>query len=120
MRGLSSCREESISGLLIKSLIRLLCSESDPSSNVSDVTKRGETPFMELQVKEKSTGNDSLSPNEENSFLKVFLIYSNIIESSLLVSCAVFLLSFQQEGDKRTPEEANGREMFRTEDAPDK
>lgn len=87
---------------------------------MSDVTKGGETRFMELQVREKITGNNSPSPNEETSFLKVFLIYLNIIKSSLLVSCAVCLLPFQQEGDKTTPEEANGREMFRTEDAPDK
>lgn len=87
---------------------------------MSDVTKRDRTPFMELQVRKKSRGNNSPSPNEETSFLKVFLIYSNVIKSSLLVSCAVCLLSFQQEGDKRTPEEANGGEMFRTEDAPDK
>lgn len=87
---------------------------------MSDVTKCGETPFMELQVREKSTGNDSPSPNEETSFVKVFLMYSNVIKSSLLVSFAVCLLSVQQEGDKTTPEEANGREMFRTEDAPDK
>lgn len=78
-RGLSSYREESISGPLIDVLTSLLHLRSaDSCFNVSDVIKCGETPFMGLQAREKSTGNNSTSLNGKkvckNNFLNNFYV----------------------------------------------
>lgn len=80
-RGLSSYRE-SISALLmdvLTSLLYLRCIDS--RFYLPDVIKWGETPFMGLEVREKSTGNNSTSLNEEK---RAEIIFKN---NSCMLKC---------------------------------